>query len=186
MTIKHEETELLKNQISSIQTLKMLYNTLTTLAITALLSFTTTVQAGAEPIRLLVESNYPEVNNTGLVFKEETPAGTSYVFFGNPSNATLLDWDGSDIYTSSLSAITEYLNVDSEFVIATNTTRSDKQLYFDDEYLTVDENDEGFYACLHAGDPLNYSEGQYELMYYPDGQSRDGCVDVKLYRIAGV
>ncbi|GMM28464.1 hypothetical protein DAMA08_011800 [Martiniozyma asiatica (nom. inval.)] len=143
------------------------------------LLLTAASMVAAETKYLVVQSDDKSVDGSTLGFIHEG-AGINYGFAGSAEKSEPLDYDEkTQLLTTTATGITQVFSVDSKYV-ATTVAGSTKKFSFDDESkLLVDGSSAGFYLCKNTGDPYNYSQSSYELMYYTSDSPSD-CITITL------
>ena len=147
-----------------------LRNTLLVAASAALVS--------AEDVYLVVKSDNSEINGNTLGFPH-SGAGLNYAFLGTSAQSQVLDYDADKKQLVSTEAgIPQSFTVD-KYVGLTVSQNNDQFTFDDNNTLLVNGSPDNFYACKNTGDPYNYSERSYELMYYT-ADAPEGCLGLTL------
>jgi hypothetical protein len=149
-----------------------LRNTLLVAASAALVS--------AEDVYLVVKSDNSEINGNTLGFPH-SGAGLNYAFLGTSAQSQVLDYDADKkLLVSTETGIPQSFTVGKYAGLTVN--QNNDQFTFDDKNtLLVNGSPDNFYACKNTGDPYNYSERSYELMYYT-ADAPEGCIGLTLVK----
>jgi hypothetical protein len=143
--------------------------------------------AAAENVYLRVVSDHNEVNGNTVGFSHEG-AGIDYAFLGTSPQSQVLDYDAEAhrLYNHEPGLpAPQNFEVDGEYV-SVSVQETYSNIMFDNlNSLLVNGSADGFYACKDTNDPYNYSNDQYELMWYPPHiPAPSTCLDLTLVRDA--
>jgi hypothetical protein len=147
-----------------------LRNTLLVAASAALVS--------AEDVYLVVKSDNSEINGNTLGFPH-SGAGLNYAYLGTSAQSQVLDYDADKKLLVSTEAGIPQSFTAGKYVGLTVNENNDQFTFDDKNTLLVNGSPDNFYACKNTGDPYNYSERSYELMYYT-ADAPEGCIGLTL------